>query len=218
MLSWLLFGKKEVRKAREDAKAGFDSVKSDINSLSEWVKHLNTHKEKHKHAVSELNLRLSTIEKDLENLKNVLIAGNLGKNKQVFKTQTGVYNKQTGVQGVYEGVQTGVQTGVLKYLSSSERALVYILLNSEMKLSYEDLSAMLGKSRATIRGQVNSIKQKSEGVIEELMEKNGKKRVFIPDEIKDRLIETEKMKNRKFRKNEKSEGFDESNESEIIEE
>jgi len=203
MLSWLLFGKREVRQAREDAKKGFDSVKSDINSLSEWIKHLNTHKEKHKQVFEDINDRLSTIEKDLENLKNVLIAGNLQKAKQVFKTSTDVQAKQTGVQDVYDSVQTGVQTGVLRYLSASERALVYVLLNSEMKLSYEDLSAMLGKSRATIRGQINSIKQKSEGVLEEVMEKNGKKRVFILEEIKEQLIKTAKVRSHKGETHEK---------------
>jgi hypothetical protein len=43
----------------------------------------------------------------------------------------------------------------------------------EMKLSYEDLALMLGKEKSTIRGQINTIKQKSEGLIEEITEKNG---------------------------------------------
>ncbi|MBU0957402.1 MAG: hypothetical protein KKF56_01180 [Nanoarchaeota archaeon] len=217
MLSWLLFGKREVRRAREDAKQGFDSVKSDINSLSEWVKHLNTHKEASKKNVSEIDLRLSSMEKEIENLKNFLMFGNNGKKQTAFKTSTGVQDKQTLVQGVDKVVQTAVQTGVLRLLTSSERALVYVLLNSDLKLSYEDLSAMLGKSRATIRGQINSIKQKSDGVLEEVMEKNGKKRVYIPEEIKEELLKTEKVrsgrseeeKSGKNLKNRESEGLQE---------
>ena len=53
---------------------------------------------------------------------------------------------------------------------------------------------MLGKTRATVRGQINSIKQKSEGLIEEVIEKNGKKRVFIPDYIKEILLKNAKVR------------------------
>jgi hypothetical protein len=63
-----------------------------------------------------------------------------------------------------------------------------------MKLSYDDLAAMLQKERSTIRGQINTIRQKSEGLIEESIEKNGKKRVFIPEEIKEKLIKKQKVR------------------------
>ena len=56
-----------------------------------------------------------------------------------------------------------------------------------MKLSYEDLALLLGKERSTIRGQINSIKQKSEGLIKEFSEKNGKKRIYIEEEIKAKM-------------------------------
>ena len=67
-------------------------------------------------------------------------------------------------------------------------------MNSEMKLSYEDLALMLGKERATIRGQINAIKQKNEGLIEEIVEKNGKKRVFIPQEIREKMLKKAKVR------------------------
>ena len=63
-----------------------------------------------------------------------------------------------------------------------------------MKLGYEDLSAMLGKERSTIRGQINSIKTKSEDIIEEVIERNGKKRVFIPDIIKEKMLKKSKVR------------------------
>jgi biotin operon repressor len=71
---------------------------------------------------------------------------------------------------------------------------VYILLNSDLKLSYDDLAAMLGKSRATIRGQINSIKQKSEGVVEEVIEANGKKRVFVPESVKEIMLKSGRVR------------------------
>jgi hypothetical protein len=63
-----------------------------------------------------------------------------------------------------------------------------------MKLSYEDIALLLGKDKSTIRGQINAIKQKSEGLIEEMSEKNGKKRVFIPEEIKQKLQKYAKVR------------------------
>ena len=78
-----------------------------------------------------------------------------------------------------------------------------IMLNSDLKLSYDDLAVMLGKSRATIRGQVNAIKQKSEGMIEEIIEKNGKKRVFVPDDVKERMLKSVKVRVRNGKKDRK---------------
>jgi predicted DNA-binding protein (UPF0251 family) len=74
-----------------------------------------------------------------------------------------------------------------------------------MKLSYDDLAAMMGKSRATVRGQINSIKQKSEGLVDEVIEANGKKRVFIPENIKEKLLKNVKVRVRKPEKRRKNE-------------
>jgi hypothetical protein len=52
---------------------------------------------------------------------------------------------------------------------------------------------MLGKEKSTIRGQINAIKQKSE-VIKESVEKNGKKRLFIPEEIKEKMLKKAKVR------------------------
>jgi hypothetical protein len=77
---------------------------------------------------------------------------------------------------------------------------VWLLLNSDLKLSYDDLAAMLGKERSTIRGQVNTIKQKSEGLIEESIEKNGKKRLYIPEDMREKLVKKAKVRVGKSKK------------------
>jgi len=56
---------------------------------------------------------------------------------------------------------------------------------------------MLGKEKSTMRGQINSIKQKSVGLIEEIIEVNGRKRVFIPEEIKEKLLKKAKVRVKK---------------------
>jgi predicted transcriptional regulator len=181
----------EIDQIKAGVQTGFNSVKQDMNSLGKWVKHLDSNDAKLKVHISELEGELASVKEELENVKNVL---SLVGEKPVFKQRQTVFNKQTPVYDVLNTVQTGVQTAYLDHLSSTERSIVFVLLNSDMKLSYEDLSAMLGKSKATIRGQVNSIKQKSEGLIEESVGANNKKRIFIPEKVKEQLLKKGKVR------------------------
>lgn len=204
MLGWI-FGKKHFEKIKEETKQGFELVKKDIHSVGGWIKHLDSEKEINKKEIEELRKDLSTIKEDIEELKNVVyVMNNLG-NKQLSKTPRQVSNKQTAVYPVQTGVQTGVQTPNLEQFSLTERAILWVLINSDLKLSYDDIAAVLGKERSTIRGQINSIKTKSEGLVEEVIEKNGKKRVYIPEDIKEKLLKKSKVRVKKDQKTRKSE-------------
>jgi hypothetical protein len=186
--------KKEIKDIKEDTKKSFDSVKKDISAVSGWIKHLDSEKKLQQKDIDELKGSLSSIKEEVEGLKNVLSIMNDLKPKQLFKTPKQVFGKQTGVYAVQTGVQTGVQTPNLGQFSVTERAILWVLLNTDMKLGYDDLSAMLGKEKSTIRGQINAIKSKNENIIEEVIETNGKKRVFIPDEIKEKLLKKSKVR------------------------
>jgi chromosome segregation ATPase len=196
-----LFSKKAEKKEVEDLKTavqtGFNKAKQDINSVSVWVKFLRSKEEEMKEEILELNDELSTVKEELENMKNFLSI--LGQ-RPVFKQKQTVFDKQTPSNNVLNTVETNVQTAflenVLNNLSPTERAIIAILLNSDMKLSYEDLAAMMGKGKATIRGQINSIKQKSEGLVEEIVGENNKKRVYIPEGVKEVLLKTRKVGNK----------------------
>ena len=201
---WLFRGKKEVEKIKEDTKNSFDSVKKDISSISGWIKHLDSEKNLHKKDIEELKELLETVMGEIEGIKNILAMMNELKNKQVFKTPKQLSTKQTGVYPVQTGVQTGVQTLNLEQFSITERAILWILLNTDMKLSYDDIASMTGKEKSTIRGQINSIKQKSESLISEKIEQNGKKRVFISEEIKENILKKTKVRVGKEKKQKKS--------------
>ena len=194
MFEWLFGKKKGVEELKESTKKGFDDVKKDISSVSGWIKHLDSEKNLQKRDIEELKEGLSSVSAEIEGIKNILNFMNQPKTNRLFKTPRGVSDKQTAVYAVQTGVATPVQTPSLDQFSVTERAILWILLNSEMKLSYDDLAAMLGKERSTIRGQLNRIKQKSEELIEEIVENNGKKRVFIPEEIKERLLKKQRVK------------------------
>lgn len=202
MFGWL-FGKKDVKRVEEDTKKGFEGVKKDVTALTGWIKHLNSEISTQKKDLEEIRGYLSSIQEEVEGVKNVVSIITEVKPNKVFKTTKQVFKKQTGVYPVQDSVQTGVQTPNLNQFSVTERAILLILLNTDMKLSYEDLAAMLGKEKSTIRGQINSIKQKSEGLIEELMEKNGKKRVFIPEEMKEKVLKKSKVRVKQGKKEEK---------------
>tara|TARA_Y100000310_G_C20648384_1_gene797948 strand:- start:577 stop:1206 length:630 start_codon:yes stop_codon:yes gene_type:complete len=196
MFKWLFGGKKDVEKLKEEVLGSFDKVKIDIDGLGKWIKHFDGRHSEHNTQFSIVEQRLSTIEDGLDELKNTLSLMDVGVYKQLFKKNKQVFAKQTPVQGVQAPLQTAVQTAESTNLSAfsvMERALVYVLLNTDMKLSYDDLAAMMGKSRTTVRGQVNSIKQKSEGLIEEMIERNGKKRLYIPEDIKEKMLKNVKV-------------------------
>ena len=209
MFEWLF--SKIGKKIEEKTQEGFNAVKKDIDSAGKWIKYLDARDKQLFDILNELKIDLSSVQDEVESLREAIgIAEDGEKNKQVFK-KIGVLGKQTGVYHVDEAIQTAVQTGnfheILKGFSANERLLIFTLMNNDMKLSYEDLALLLGKERATVRGQINSIKQKSEGLIMELTEKNGKKRLFVPLEIREKLLKYAKVrvtKEKKVRVNEKN--------------
>jgi len=204
MFEWL-FGKKEVKQIKEDTKKSFESVKKDINLVSEWIKYFDSEKKIQQKEIVEVKEILSSVQEEIVELKNMVSVMNELKPQRVFKTPKQLPNKQTAVYAVQTSVQTAVQTLKLDQFSVTERAILWILLNTDMKLSYDDLAAILGKERSTIRGQINTIKQKSE-ILEELIEKNGKKRLFIPENIKEKMLKKSKVRVNLNKNNKKSQG------------
>ncbi len=204
MFGW--FSKKgDVKRVEEDTKKGFESVKKDITAVTGWIKHLDSEKNLQQKQIDELKNVLSSVQEDIDGLKNVVAMMSELKTNRLFKTPKQVFNKQTAVYAVQTGVQTAVETPNLNDFSVTERAILWILLNSDVKLSYDDLAAVLGKERSTIRGQINRIKQKNEEMIEESVEKNGKKRVYIPEEIREKMLKKSKVSVRSNRKTQKNE-------------
>ncbi len=201
---WLIFGRKEVRKLKEDTKKAFDSVKDDLSNVDKWIRHFHTEKESQKSELKELRDVVFSLKEDVEELRHLSVLSNHIRNKRVFKTPIPMFDKQTDVYAVQTGVQTGVQTLNLGQFSVTERAIIWTLLNTDMKLSHEDIAAILGKEKATIRGQINTIKQKSGGILEESIEGNGKKRVFIPEKIKEILLKKTKVRIKNTKKDNKN--------------
>ena len=183
--------KKRIGELEKKTQDGFLSVKKDMDAVIKWVKHLEKQDKQLFDTVFPIKEDLSTIRDELFAVREGLdLLDEDQRNEQLFD-KLPVLDKQTAVEDVQEAVQTAVQTGNLydnlKGLSANERALLLTLMNSDMKLSYEDLALLLGKERSTVRGQVNAIKQKGEGLIEEIVEKSGKKRVYVSEEIKEKM-------------------------------
>lgn len=217
MFDWIFGSKKEIGRIKEDTRKAFEAVKSDIEKAGKWFKHLSKTDSDQEIKINELKTKISTIEKNIEKLHNLLLLNKSLDSGQVFRQASTAVYRQRAVEGVEKGVEKAVQTGVegtflydLNNLSIMERAIVYLLLNSDMKLSYEDIAAMLGKSRSTIRSQISTIRQKCEGLIMEYVEKNGKKRVYIPEEVKEKMIKNKKVREVK-RKNKKKDEKEEVN-------
>jgi len=201
-----LFGhKKRINKLRQDVQDSFNHVKKDFNKVGEWIKHLDDKHQTQKNSIEDLKEQIFLIQEDLLEIKDFISFFGPQLSKGLSKQAQTERYKQLSATTVQTPVQTPVQTGILESLTLMERAIVWTLLNSEMNLSYEDLAALLGKDKSTIRGQINAIKQKSKNLIEESKEINGKKRLFIPEKIKINLLKGIKVKidNKKSSKIEK---------------
>lgn len=202
MFNWFFGG--NVKKLEEKTEKSFSSVKNDMDAVGKWIKHLDNKDKQLFDILNSLNGEISSLRDEIESIREgISLIEEEKENKQVLE-KTAVVDKQTDVLDDEEAVQTTVQTGnfyeILKSLSSNERLIIFTLLNADMKLSYEDLAMMLGKEKSTVRGQVNTIKQKSEGLIMELSEKNGKKRVYLPQETREKLAKYAKVRVSKDRK------------------
>jgi predicted transcriptional regulator len=198
---WFFGKKRQVEKLEEEVKDSFDHVKQDFNKVGQWISHLDGKHKDHETELEQIKDQLDTIQFELHEIKEFIsfFGPKLSKQPQTAG------DKQTDGEAVQMPVQTAVQTGILSNLTVMERAIVWALVNSEMNLSYEDLAALLGKDKSTIRGQINTIKQKSEGLIEERVEVSGKKRLYIPEKMKDFLVKTVKVRVKSQKKAQKTE-------------
>lgn len=206
MFGWLF--KKNEKEIEHKTQEGFNAVKKDMDAIGKWIKHLDTRDKQLFDAINVVKMEISTIRDEMDSMREgIELVDFEEKSKRVFK-KTPDYDEQTADLDVEEAVQTPVQTdsfyGIFKSLSGNERLIIFTLMNSEMKLSYEDLALLLGKERSTVRGQVNAIKQKNEGLIMEITEKNGKKRVYVPEEVRNKLQKYAKVRVAGGKKNDKN--------------
>jgi hypothetical protein len=190
---WIFRAKNTIKRMEEEVRNSFDNLKNDFSKVGEWIRHFDDKISLNSEEVRSLKEHVNRLSEDLEGIKEMVAIFGRGRPKQ---RQTAVDKQQVAV-GVQTPVQTAVQTSILDNLTVSERALVLALLYSDLKLSYEDLAVMMGKEKSTIRGQINAIKQKSEGLIMEFTEVNGKKRVFIPEEVAQLITKNVKVKVKK---------------------
>lgn len=193
MFGWL-FGNNEVKRLKDDTKQAFEGVKKDIASVSGWIKHLDSEKDLQKHDIEEIKANLSSINKEIEEVKMMFSVMNQLKPMRPVQTTPQPFQEQTVVYSIPTDAQTSVQTPNLDNFSVTERAILWVLINSDLKLSYEDIASVLGKEKSTIRGQINAIKSKSESLVSEHIEKNGKKRVYISDEMREKLLKKQKVR------------------------
>lgn len=218
MFGWL-FRKRDSEKAEkverveESTRKSFENVRRDFEGVGKWIKHLDSRDKELFDILTDVRRELESIKDEISGVKDAVsmmdISQEMGPEVKQPSKKMAVLNRQTPVYAVEEPVQTPVQTGnlhqILQSLSTNERLIVWTLLNSSdgMKLSYEDIARLLGKERATIRGQINAIKQKSEGLLSELTEPSGKKRIYIPEEVRVKLLKYAKVRVKKSGKGKK---------------
>ncbi|MFA5084320.1 MAG: hypothetical protein WC475_02985 [Candidatus Paceibacterota bacterium] len=198
-MAFLWFGRKKKIEDNEKVKGSFESVKKDMAKISSWIHHLNGKDDEHEAKIEAVYDQILQIRQDIDGIKSFITFFDSRVSGKVFKQQGQVFGKQTAVCGVQTGVQTAVQTALLRALTSNERLIVWTLANNtneNMKLSCEDIAVLLGKESATVRGQINNIKLKTNGIVSESLEKSGKKRYFMEEKMKEMLLKSVKVRAR----------------------
>ena len=193
-------GDEKLSTLKSEVKGSFSVVKQDMSKLSRWIKHLNSKDENHDMKMDMIYDEISEIRQDIDGIKNFISFFDTRLASKLSKHGQGLSNKQTAVQAVYTPVYTAVQTAMLNGLTSHERLIVWTLINTDLKLSYEDIAVLLGKHKSTVRSQLNNIKQKSGNIISEVLETNGKKRYYIEGQMKEMLFKTVKVRAKKIKK------------------
>lgn len=193
IMGFLWFGrKKEDRheKLKSEVRNSFEGVKQDVKKIGRWIKHLHERDD-------EIDRQFKELRRDIDEIKSFVSFFDTRVASRVFKSKQPAVGKQMTVQGVQTPVQTVVQTAFLQGLTTNERMIVWTLMNTDMKLSYDDIAALLGKNKSTVRGQINSIKQKNENLICEFLERNGKKRHYIDEKMRGFLLNKAKARSQK---------------------
>lgn len=188
---------------KNEVRGSFSAVKRDMAKLSHWIRHLNSQDENHTYKIDAIYDEISEIKENIDEIKRFISFFDTRLASRLSKQTQELSNRQTAVQAVQTPVQTAVQTAILRGLTGNERLIVWTLLNTELKLSYEDLATLLGKDKSTIRSQLNNIKQKND-LITEILEKTGKKRYYINDQAKEMLLKTIKVRAKRIGKTAKN--------------
>lgn len=197
-MGFLWWGKKKKEQDEEKIARSFESVKQDINKISAWIRHLKARDDNQEEKINNIYNEILEIKQDIDGIKQFVSFFDTRVASRVFrKVSTGV-DKHTAVEGVQTPVYTAVQTAFLRGLTQQEKIILWILLNSEQKLSCEDIAVLLAKDKSTVRSQINNIKQKNESWISEFIEKNGKKRYYIDEKLKGILLKKMKLESKKL--------------------
>jgi len=171
---------KKVDSLNESMIDSFSKIKGDMEHVGRWINHFSGKHDNHEKEIKQIYDRLSQIEGRLEDVWTRVRTG-VRTGKVSGRTRTDSRSKQMSVQ---ENVDS------LRNLTMVERSVVWVLLNTDLKMGYDDLVVVLGKDKSTLRGQINNIKQKNESLIREIVENDGRKRFYIDEKIKNKVFKS----------------------------
>jgi hypothetical protein len=184
---------KKIEDLNKSVSFSFSNLKRDMDYISNWITHFKDKHDEHNENFDSVHKRLERVEQELEEMRDMWTRVQTGVQTRVqTAVQTGQTRVQTRVgQTDVRLKQMSVQTNTLeklKNLSVMERGLVWVLVNSDAKMSYEDIYVILGKNKSTLRGQINNIKLKSPDLIKEEVENDGTKKFYVSKELKDEIM------------------------------
>lgn len=168
----------------------FLNVKMDVTHLIAKIDKINEDHIMKKSEIEELNKRVNQIEQIIDHMFNQKTRV-FGQPFEVKQTNIGFKQPNSFIRTDNQMDRKGDKW--TRNFTPMERTIINILLNTDMQLSYDDLSVMMGRDKSTIRGQMNNIKMKNELLVTEIVQKDGKKRFYVEDRLKSEILRERNM-------------------------
>ncbi len=155
---WWLFKKRDNLEQKFDnlhnsLHDSFSNIKRDVDTVNKWLGHFKNRHHEHDQKLELLSQRISTIEEFLEDIpdvwKGVQTAVQTGGVSKQLQTDSRPNNCPKLSKQLSKQYEEMTLIEKIRKLTIMERAVVWALVNTDLKLSYEDLGKALGKDKST---------------------------------------------------------------------
>jgi len=180
-MAWWNFLKKEYileerfSEIRTVLESSFGKVKEDMSDVSEWIKHLETHRSKHNDSIKKIEERLHAIETNIFHTHSSRSAN--------------ILNEVEHVQTFKRSNQSIMNVQSVDDLTPAQKQVVGLLVYAEEAMTYEDISKKLGINIVTVRRHINDVKRAGIKINEKVSVKSRKK-MFLADKSLKEIILT----------------------------
>ena len=184
-----LFKKRDDHKWKtlhKSLKSSFDNIRGDVADINDWFheKH-NHHEKKLKEIEEKISYIMNFIENSEKNEKTYNVDESAIERVQSFNRSNQSFNRSN---------QSIMNIKSFEKLTPAQKEVVTLLVYMDRPLGYEDIAKNLGLNIVTVRRHVNDIFKIGLPIREKVDVRNRRKLFYLEREVKNKVIEAEKMR------------------------